>query len=102
MNDYMNEYIKKEDAIEAIAGRDETGGWCYGTEKVFSSRQVNDIIAGLPHADVVEVVRCDQCRHFDAINNDDHGWCRLISDLPIGVSVRYRDDYCSYGEREDD
>lgn len=56
-------------------------------------------IEAQPTADVVEVVRCDQCRHFDAINNDDHGWCKLISDLPIGVSVRYHDDFCSYGER---
>lgn len=52
-----------------------------------------------PTADVVEVVRCDQCRHFEAINNDDHGWCKLISDLPCEMSVRYDDDYCSYGER---
>lgn len=53
-------------------------------------------------ADAVEVVRCDQCRHFDAINNDDHGWCKRISDLPIGPSVRYHDDYCSYGERAEE
>ena len=56
-------------------------------------------IDNMPTVDAVEVVRCDQCRHFDAINNDDHGWCKLISDLPNGVSVRYDDDYCSYGER---
>ena len=56
-------------------------------------------IDNMPTVDAVEVVRCDQCRHFDSINNDDHGWCKLISDLPNGVSVRYHDDYCSLGER---
>ena len=52
-----------------------------------------------PTADVVEVVRCKDCEHFEAINNDDHGWCKSISDLPCGISVRYDDDFCSYGER---
>ena len=45
-----------------------------------------------------DLVRCEDCKYFDALNNDDHGWCKLISDLPIGVSVRYHDDYCSYAE----
>ena len=56
-------------------------------------------IENMPTVGTVGVVRCDQCRYFEAINNDDHGWCKMISDLPNGVSVRYHDDYCSLGER---
>lgn len=60
---------------------------------------LQSVINMMPTVDAVEVVRCDQCRHFEAINNDDHGWCKLISDLPIEVSVRYHDDFCSKGDR---
>ena len=92
----MSDYIKREDAIRQIvktSAQNELDIPAIGT--------VIYILSEMDSADVVEVVRCDQCRHFDAINNDDHGWCKLISDLPIGVSVRYHDDYCSYGERSD-
>ena len=36
--------ISRQDAIEAVASRDETNG----TVKVFTGRQVNEILAGLP------------------------------------------------------
>ena len=47
---------------------------------------------------VRDLISCEDCKYFDALNNDDHGWCKLISDLPIGVSVRYHDDFCSFAE----
>lgn len=39
--------ISRQDAIEAIASRDETDG----TVKVFTGRQVNEILTALPSAD---------------------------------------------------
>ena len=81
----MTDYISRQEAIEALAG------W-----------KISPIVlAPVPSADVVEVVRCKDCKHFEAINNDDHGWCKMISDLPCGISVRYDDDYYSFGERAD-
>lgn len=89
----MSEYIKTDDIVKSInvlldnvdASEDAMHKFC---------DSMNDI-------QKVEVVRCEDCKHFEATNNDDHGWCKQISDLPIGVSVRYHDDYCSHGERAD-
>ena len=116
----MSDYIKREDAIKALEGLKISGEMILATvpsadvvevDKVqkeidywhdkAQSYEQTILKLSLNKADVFEVVRCDQCRHFEAINNDDHGWCKLISDLPIGVSVRYHDDFCSYGERAD-
>lgn len=47
-----------------------------------------------PTADVVEVVRCKDCKHFRF--SDMYGEC---SQAHMGI-VR-PDDFCSYGERED-
>lgn len=89
----MSDYIKREDAIKAYAKAFNLADDCIEYASV--------ILKDIPPADVVEVVRCKDCEHFEAINNDDHGWCKLISDLPCEMSVRYDDDYCSYGERAD-
>ena len=88
----MSDYIKREDAIKAMA---RGIGIPYTDFIEVAERCMDDI----QNADVAEVVRCKDCEHFEAINNDDHGWCKMISDLPCGISVRYDDDFCSYGER---
>lgn len=49
----MSDYIKREDAIEAIASADETNG----TVKVFTGREVNGILSEIPTADVRENVK---------------------------------------------
>lgn len=43
----MDDLISRQDAIEAIASRDETNG----TVKVFTGRQVNEILESLPTAE---------------------------------------------------
>ena len=45
----MSDLISRADAIEAIASRDETDR----TVKVFTGREVNEILSALPSADVV-------------------------------------------------
>lgn len=51
-----------------------------------------DVVKAQPTADVVEVVRCKNCKWWDS----DCGWCDLW-----GNTHEYKDGYCSYGERED-
>lgn len=53
------------------------------------------VIKALPTADVVEVVRCKDCKWFNPINNSDHGYCGT----PFHGAEVYEDDYCSDGER---
>lgn len=67
----MDEYIRKQDAIEL----------CNNPLSEQSMRLV-------PPVDVVPVVRCRSCLHFDS---DSH-FCFLIKGY-----MRY-DDFCSYGK----
>jgi hypothetical protein len=47
--------------------------------------------------DIVEVVRCKDCKHW--VVNDDVGYC----DNPDGLDNYARpEDFCSYGERKQD
>ena len=72
----MSEYIKREDALTAVAG-------------------LLNVIEKMPSADVVEVVRCKDCK-FNKAKDEDKGVCGLM------VYVHNTDDYCSYGERKDE
>ena len=44
-------------------------------------------------ADIVEVVRCKDCKYYQNDTVFGQGWCN-------GKSVK-KDDYCSYGERSE-
>ena len=51
----------------------------------------------LPITDVVEVVRCKDCKCYEKGSNESEGWeyCRRT-----GVNCN-ADDFCSYGERRE-
>lgn len=51
------------------------------------------IIENAPTADVVEVVRCGECKYMHT-----DGKCDAFADFSIRPSVS---DYCSYGERRE-
>ena len=57
----------------------------------------NDVIKTLPAADVVEVVRCENCKHRTEVRecNDTLYFCRKKQNY-IKLT-----DFCSYGERRD-
>ena len=76
----MSDYIKREDAIKALEG------WKISGEM---------ILATVPSVDVVEVVRCKDCRHFRDRKLkllDDIYECKLTG----LVTKPY--NYCNYGE----
>lgn len=61
-------------------------------------------VKNAPAADVVEVVRCRDCKHFnmrelecqnDAVSTDHEGGASYSLNF-------YLDDFCSYGERRND
>ena len=56
----------------------------------------NGIVNVLPTADVVEVVRCEDCKHQPNLKTGTKGmmWCRKFRNE---VTAR---DFCSYGERK--
>lgn len=65
-----------------------------------------DSIESAPTVDVVEVVRCKDCKYWDAVKNPKHkgtGICTPPSESHGGYCI-YRgathyDDFCSRGER---
>lgn len=62
--------------------------------------QARQAIKDCPSADVVEVVRCKDCKHHEELlnNNDENVLC-WVHDVDIVVA---KNGYCSYGERKDD
>lgn len=71
-----NEYISKQAALECVTYDEE-----YTAEQ----------IKGLPPADVVLVVRCDDCKYYGS-----RRWCELHS------SIFDDNAFCSYGERREE
>ena len=53
---------------------------------------MDKIRAYLEQNDIVEVVRCRECKHW---NDEDH-WCNIRDSYGWDYKP---DDYCSYGER---
>lgn len=64
-----------------------------------------DTVAALPAADVVEVVRCKDCKYFNLIDKITEG--KYLCDRnKLWQPGQYRpymseNDYCSYGERKE-
>ena len=74
----------------------------YLTGYVCALSATEGIIAGLPDADVVEVVRCKDCKHYD--NTEGIQWCHLNSKFgkfAMDWNSFPEDGFCSYGERKD-
>ena len=77
-----DEYIRKQDAVEAAKH-----AWAKGLEP-------SQYIESLEPADVVPVVRCRDCKRFRYDPRFDSHWC--------GCTLVKPDDYCSYGERREE
>jgi hypothetical protein len=79
----MAEYINREKAKAYLIG-----DYAYAAAKV-----IDEVLS----ADVVEVVRCKNCKHFCPYEGEEHkGDCAELVGLESCV---YEDDFCSYGER---
>ena len=82
----MNDYIKREDAIK------EANTW-----GMFGNDNLESRLKRLPSADVLEVVRCEDCKWYTPAD-ETYGTCYAYK----GVYGKIKPtDYCSYGERED-
>ena len=90
----MDKYIKRKEAV-AVA--------CKGCNKEFPNEPcepfecyIQQGLFNIPVADVVEVVRCKDCKHYGRIK----GLLGLRCDLQ-GEQIWCKDDFCSYGERRE-
>ena len=88
----MAEYITKKAAIKAVEN---------APIELFQSEweEIEEAINAAPAADVVPVVRCKDCIHYDL------GVClKIYSDgnaQKDSWQSRNPNDFCSYGERKD-
>ena len=85
----MSDYIKRSDAIKGL-------DYLVWSSSADQSRKntLTALMRRLPTADVVKVIRCEECKYYAPVNNGDHGYCGT----PLGREV-YPDDYCSKAER---
>ena len=72
-------------------------GQCYANDC-----RIADLADHLIANDVVQVVRCKECKYYDEKDEDcNHPglWAEYASDFGLGM---YPDDFCSIGERRND
>lgn len=82
-------YIERDVALEIISD-------VIHDEKTYRKvRAIRRRMEKTPAADVVEVVRCKECKHRDPEN----GHCDNVFSTNLPFS-REPDEYCSYGERK--
>ncbi len=86
----MSRYIERKAAIkriEEIPAHFDSGDIRYGIEIAIQA------IKDTPAADVVEVVRCKDCKHF--LSSGMYGECSQAH-----IRIVRPDGFCSYGERK--
>lgn len=88
----MAEYIEREALIQHMQEcKDENAFTLMATGYAYSFIEV------APTADVVEVVRCKKCEHYNtSCCADGFGWCEKHNRGEMD------DDFCSHGERRSD
>lgn len=89
----MSEYIERKaviNKVNEIPAHFDNGDIRYGIELAIQT------IKDTPTADVVEVVRCKDCRHYVA------EYCTRDIKSRTNMFYMRADDFCSYGERKDE
>lgn len=96
------EYIEREKAIDEIDKWLDSVGYVTVGKGLTSYGELIGCLEDTPTADVVEVVRCKDCKYFEVyypIKEKDKEpikahYCKLYN------SDRKQIDFCSYGERK--
>lgn len=95
----MAEYIEREAAVNVCSAQYKEclrkSDWCGDTVAWNIGFQIKQ----LPAADVVEVVRCKDCKHYGWAQEPCHGRTERYCKLNKGLVVISKETFCSYGER---
>lgn len=90
----MAEYIKREDAVNAVMA----AKWVDGSDGAMAM----EIVASPPAADVAPVVRCKDCKHLCVWNRKDiYAFCPKTNIVFLPFDKDTRTFFCSLGERKD-
>ena len=94
----MGEYINKKDLKNEFCHYVH----CEKESEGLTLTEINEVIDRLPSADIVEVVRCENCKHWvTTAGNLIAPYCEKIG-IKYDNGYRDYDDYCSYAERKDE
>ena len=99
----MRRYIDADAVLELI--QEEFHKTDVNGEEQIGVLKCHRIVREAPTADVVEVVRCRDCKYWDARDSKGiQGICLCgEKDFYYGSEFYpFADDYCSYGERRED
>ena len=80
----MSDYIKREDALKALS------------EIAVFTDVAEDVVNDIPSADVVEVVRCKDCKWYYISKVNGQGWCDIHENSDVDG-----EGFCNYGKRKD-
>lgn len=96
-------YIKKEDAIKAMRKAQQDRTWSMSDVDVMEQMEEN--VEALPTADVVEVVRCRNCKHayFRYNTKDTLQEIYACEKRPAGRAHKKvsGDFFCKHGQRKE-
>ena len=96
----MAEYIERETLIEKLNEAPayfDSGDIRYGIDIATS------IVIKQPTADVVEVVRCKDCKYLYCLSAIDRRfYCKHHPQGLSGINIVEDNPFCSYGERSED
>lgn len=102
----MAEYIERDGAREIVVELQKSicpvgrygHGYVYGIERDMYDEleKILDDVDAIPTADVVEVVRCGECKYSKECEDVGWYWCNYHGNLTMRSN-----DFCSYGERKE-
>lgn len=95
----MSEYIRREDAVEALDGKIIVTGHENADAVLQYMKDISNKIKSIEPADVVPVVRCKDCKHFYFADNRIPQEQRYVCE--ISGEIWKPDSFCSYGERKE-
>lgn len=95
------EYIKRSEAINTIFDQQITNDLTK-MDRIFNTglRRAMSVLANLPVADAVPVVRCNDCKFWDREHISVEGLARCQTG-ETGIRYRKAIDFCSRGDRMD-
>lgn len=95
----MSRYIDADNFIEWL----DVGHLRSPSEICYCEGDVKTMIDMQPTADVVEVVRCKDCKHLTVVNNESiYARCEKTGYIFWSFETDTREHFCAYGERREE
>lgn len=98
----MNDYVNRQVVLDAFGLSDKTQKYG-GDHSGYDTRmlyEIQDTLENIPSEDVVRVIRCRECKHYQFADNRAFGFPVKRCEW-TGFEDVDDDDFCSRGERKD-